>query len=148
MNTWLPWFGQSGCYYPSDSGSGDASRPFGVDPPGNHANPSDGSALKYYYFKVVLLTRQDTKTPRNAEQWWFAALFRALLPPLSRVHNSKSKPSPISGKSVCVSKHCQLWRGRTGVISILQKQLLKNERTWKLGNVPWMDVHWDRKSVV
>ena len=54
--------------YPCDSGSGDASRPVGVDPSGNHANPSDGSALKHYYFKFVLLTRQDSKAPINAEQ--------------------------------------------------------------------------------
>ena len=38
---------------------------------------SDGSALKHYYFKFVSLTHRDSKAPRNAEQWWFAALFRA-----------------------------------------------------------------------
>ena len=54
--------------YPCDSASGNASRPVGVDLPVNHAEPSDDSALKYYYFKFVLLTRQDTKAPRNAEQ--------------------------------------------------------------------------------
>ena len=59
-------------WYPCHSASGDASRPVGVDLPVNHADavadPSDDSALKYYYFKFVLLTRQDTKAPRNAEQ--------------------------------------------------------------------------------
>ena len=54
--------------YPCDSASGNASRLVGVDLPVNHALPSDDSALKYYYFKVVLLTRQDTKAPRTAEQ--------------------------------------------------------------------------------
>ena len=57
-----------GVEYPCDSASGDASRPVGVDLPVNHALPSDDLALKYYYFKFVLLTRQDTKAPRNAEQ--------------------------------------------------------------------------------
>ena len=43
------------------------------------------------------------------------------------------KTNPISGKSMRGSK--QLWRGRSGVISILKKQLLPNPRTGKLGNV-------------
>ena len=46
-------------------GSGGVSRPVGVDPPDNRA---DGSALKHYYFKFVLLARQDTKAPKYAEQ--------------------------------------------------------------------------------
>ena len=40
----------------------------GVDLPVNHALPSDDLALKYYYFKFILLTHQDTKAQRNAEQ--------------------------------------------------------------------------------
>ena len=53
--------------YPCDPGSGNASRPVCVDWPGHHAFSSDSSALKYYYFKFVLLTCQDFKAPRNAE---------------------------------------------------------------------------------
>ena len=47
MCTWI--FSLVGvCGYPCDSGSGDASRPVGVDLPVKHAEPSDDSRLKNF----------------------------------------------------------------------------------------------------
>ena len=39
--------------YPCDPGSGDASRPVGVDLPVNHAEPSDDLVSRLKYFKSV-----------------------------------------------------------------------------------------------
>ena len=60
--------GSDQSHYPYDPGSGDASRPVGVDLPVNHADPRDDSALKYYYFKFVLLTRQETNGKYQVDQ--------------------------------------------------------------------------------
>ena len=47
---WIICFGLFVDYlkYPCDPGSGDASRPVGIDLPVNHAYPSDDLRLKYF----------------------------------------------------------------------------------------------------
>ena len=59
-------------------------------------------------------------------------LFFGLLPPLSSVHNSKNKSNL---RKILVWIKAALRRKFGSLISILQKQLLPNQITGKLGNV-------------
>ena len=88
--------------------------------------------IKTLLFQIFMIDtprlQTESKAPRNGEQWWFAALFRANC--LHCRAFTTQKTEPISGKSICGSK--KLWGGRLGVIFIL-KQLLPNHKTGKLG---------------
>ena len=103
---------------------GNASRTVCVDPPGNHAVPSDDSDLKCYYSKTA--RRREMQSIDDLQ------LFFGLLPPLSSVHNSKNKSNL---RKILVWIKAALRRKFGSLISILQKQLLPNQITGKLGNV-------------